>query len=151
MVRGRSAVTGASRAERQPWMAVTTLLRSWWARDSVSGQPRPHPRAASRPPRGACMALREPPVWLESWPAARIPRHFPIEAMGAALEDLPCSSRGTPQATGLTDGPESDALGPAPPLSPRWPWASCWSLGPPCSHPHTGMTAPILGDGGDSG
>ena len=48
-----SAVTGASREERQLWMAVTTLLHSWWARGSVSGQPRPHPRAAPRPPRAA--------------------------------------------------------------------------------------------------
>ena len=65
MSRG-SAVTGASREERQLWMAVTTLLRSWWARGSVSGQPRPHPRAAPRPPRGECTALWEPPMSLES-------------------------------------------------------------------------------------
>lgn len=158
VVSGRSAATGASQVERQPWMAATTLLPSWWARDSVSGQPRPHPRAAPRPPRGACTALREQPVWLESWPAAlawpeqyRIPRHFPIEAMGAAPEYLPCSSRGTPQATGVIDRPESDVLSPAPPLSSRWPWASPWSLGPPCSHPNTGMTVPTLSGGGDSG
>lgn len=99
MVSGGLAATGASRAERQPWMAVTTFLRSWWARDSVSGQPRPHPRAAPRPPRGARTALREPPVRLASWLAVparperyRIPRHFPIEAVGAAPEYLPCSS-----------------------------------------------------------
>lgn len=70
MVSGGLAATGASRAERQPWMAVTTFLRSWWARDSVSGQPRPHPRAAPRPPRGARTALRDHPCgWRAGWPS----------------------------------------------------------------------------------
>ena len=66
MVSGGSAVTAASREERQLWMVVTTLLCSWKARGSVSGQPCPHPIAAPRPPRGECMALQELPVSLES-------------------------------------------------------------------------------------